>query len=296
MEILNAILQGIIQGVTEFLPVSSSGHLAIYQHFFGSEATSGAMFSVMLHLGTLFAVCLVYRKTIGALILEFCRMIGDIFKGKFTFKNMNIERRTIFMMILSSAMLLTMFIPVGNGQSIKDCIEKVADQQNYPHLLWIIGVMLLLTAALMFVAHRVTSNKDRKARNCATVKDSIIIGLSQALAVFPGLSRSGTTTATALSLGLDKNYATQYSFVLSIPAVAAAALLEFKDALEVEGFGSINWLPTIIGIVVAALVGIAAIKTFIWLIKKNRYIIFSYYCAVVGAIIIAISIFENIIK
>lgn len=296
MDILNAILQGIIQGITEFLPVSSSGHLAIYQHFFGSEATSGAMFSVMLHLGTLFAVCLVYRKTIAALILEFCRMIGDIFKGKFTFKNMNVERRTIFMMILSSAMLLTMFIPVGNGQNIKDCIEKVADQQNYPHLLWIVGVMLLLTAALMLVAHRVTSDKERKTRNCATVKDSVIIGLSQALAVFPGLSRSGTTTATALSLGLDKNYATQYSFVLSIPAVAAAALLEFKDALEVEGLGSVNWIPTIIGIVVAALVGIAAIKTFIWLIKKNRYIIFSYYCAVVGAIIIGISIFENIIK
>ena len=296
MDILNAILQGIIQGITEFLPVSSSGHLAIYQHFFGSEATSGAMFSVMLHLGTLFAVCLVYRKTIAALILEFCRMIGDIFKGKFTFKNMNVERRTIFMMILSSAMLLTMFIPVGNGQSIKDCIEKVADQQNYPHLLWIIGVMLLLTAALMLAAHRVTSNKERKTRNCATVKDSVIIGLGQALAVFPGLSRSGTTTATALSLGLDKSYATQYSFVLSIPAVAAAALLEFKDALEVEGLGSVNWIPTIIGIVVAALVGIAAIKTFIWLIKKNRYIIFSYYCAVVGAIIIGISIFENIIK
>ena len=296
MDILNAILQGIIQGVTEFLPVSSSGHLAIYQHFFGSESTSGAMFSVMLHLGTLFAVCLVYRKTIAALILEFCRMIGDIFKGKFTFKNMNVERRTIFMMILSSAMLLTMFIPVGNGQNIKDCIEKVADQQNYPHLLWIVGVMLLLTSVLMLVAHRVTSNKDLKARNCATVKDSVIIGLGQALAVFPGLSRSGTTTATALSLGLDKNYATQYSFVLSIPAVAAAALLEFKDALEGEGFGSVNWIPTIIGIVVAALVGIAAIKTFIWLIKKNRYIIFSYYCAVVGAIIIGISIFENIIK
>ena len=296
MDILNAIFQGIIQGITEFLPVSSSGHLAIYQHFFGSSATSGAMFSVMLHLGTLFAVCLVYRKTIWELIVEFCNMISDIFKGKFSFKNMNTPRRTIFMMIISSAMLCTMFIPVGNGENIKDCIEKVSNQQDYPQLLWIVGVMLLATAALMITAHKITSDKSRQTRDCATVKDAIIIGLGQALAVFPGLSRSGTTTATALSLGLDKTYSTQYSFILSIPAVAAAALLEFKDALEVEGLGSVDWLPTIIGIVVAALVGIAAIKTFIWLIKKNRYIIFSYYCGIAGALVIIVSIIENITK
>ena len=296
MDILNAIFQGIIQGITEFLPVSSSGHLAIYQHYFGSSSTSGAMFSVMLHLGTLFAVCLVYRKTIAALIVEFCRMIGDIFKGKFSFKNMNVERRTIFMMIISSAMLLVMFIPVGNGQNIKDCIEKVSNQQDYPQLLWVVGVMLLITAVLMIAAHQITSDESRKVRNCATVKDAVVIGLGQAVAVFPGLSRSGTTTATALTLGLEKSYATQYSFVLSIPAVAAAALLEFKDALETEGLGSIDWLPTIIGIVVAALVGIAAIKTFIWLIKKNRYIIFSYYCGIAGLLVIIASIVENITK
>ena len=113
--VIKYILIGFVQGITEFLPVSSSGHLAIYQHFFGDTSTSGAMFSVMLHLGTLFAVCLVYRKTISALIVEFCRMIIDIFTGKFSFKNMNIERRTIFMMIISSAMLLTMFIPEDSG-------------------------------------------------------------------------------------------------------------------------------------------------------------------------------------
>ena len=295
-DILNAIFQGIIQGVTEFLPVSSSGHLAIYQHFFSSSSTSGAMFSVMLHLGTLFAVCLVYRKTIWALIVEFCRMISDIFKGKFSFKNMNIERRTIFMMIISSAMLCTMFIPVGNGENIKDCIEKVSNQQDYPQLLWIVGVMLLFTAVLMIAAHKITSDTSRKTRDCATVKDAVVIGLGQALAVFPGLSRSGTTTATALTLGLDKAYATQYSFILSIPAVAAAALLEFKDAFETEGLGSIDWLPTIIGIVVAALIGIAAIKTFVWLIKKNRYIIFSYYCGIAGALVIIASVIENVTK
>lgn len=289
IDILSAVFQGIVQGLTEFLPVSSSGHLAIYQHFFGTVDTSGMMFSVMLHIGTLFAVCLVYRRTIGNLIIEFFGMLKDLFTGKFSFKNLNIARRTILYMVLSSAMLLLMFIPVGGDMNLKDCVELVSDQQNHRNLFWIIGVALLGTAALMFAAHRITSS-GRKARDCATLKDSVIIGLSQAIAVTPGLSRSGTTTATALALGLEKGYATEYSFILSIPAVAAATLLEFKDAIEFEGFGSVNWIPTVIGIIVSAVVGIAAIKTFIWLINKNRYIIFSYYCVAMGLFVIIASI------
>ncbi len=294
MEILNAIVQGIIQGVTEFLPVSSSGHLAIYQHYFGVGATTGNMFSVMLHVGTLFAVCFVYRQTIAKLIIELCKMIADIFKGKFSFKGMNIERRTIFMMILSTSLLLTMFIPIGDGK-VKDYIELVSDQANHPELLWIVGAALLITAVLMATAHFIASS-DRKLRDCATVKDALIIGITQAFATLPGLSRSGSTTAAALSCGLKKEYATQYSFVMSIPAVAAAALLEFKDALETEGLASVDWLPTIVGIVVSAVVGIIAIKTFIWLIKKNRYIIFTYYCGIAGVLVIIASVIENITK
>lgn len=289
MDILSAIFQGIVQGLTEFLPVSSSGHLAIYQHFFGTDSTSGMGFSVMLHVGTLFAVCLVYRKTIGNLIIEFFGMLKDIFTGKFSFKNLNVPRRTILFMVLSSALLLLMFIPVGNGMNIKDCVELISDQQNHRDLFWIIGVALLGTAALMFVAHRITSS-GRKARSCATVKDSLLIGLSQAVAVTPGLSRSGTTTATALALGLEKSYATEYSFILSIPAVAAATLLEIKDTDFSEFLTVGNFVPTIIGMVVAAVVGIAAIKTFIWLINKNRYIIFSYYCVAMGLLVIISSI------
>lgn len=293
MNLFNAILQGIIQGVTEFLPVSSSGHLAIFQHFFGSTDTTGMMFSVMLHIGTLFAVCLVYRKVIGNLILEFFAMLKDIFTGKFTFKNMNMARRTIWMMILSSVVLFVVFIPVGDGKNIKDCVEMVSDQQNHRDLFWVIGVALLGTALLMFAAHKITSSGN-KTHKCATVRDALIIGASQALAVTPGLSRSGTTSATALGCGLDKSYATQYSFILSIPAVLAAAMLEFKDAIEVEGFSNVNWGCTIVGVIVSAVVGIAAIKTFIWLVKKNRYVIFSYYCGIMGLFVIITSIVESI--
>ena len=290
MEYLNAVLQGIIQGVTEFLPISSSGHLAIYQHLFGDSATSGLLFSVLLHVGTLFAVCLVYRKTIGTLILEACRMIGDLFTGRLKGKKLNDERRTILMMILSSAKLLIVVAPDFGGDSLKDLFEYTTED---PGLFWVTGVMLLVTAALMFLAWRITSS-DRPTHKCATVKDALLIGATQAAAVFPGLSRSGSTTAVALACGMNKTAATQYSFILSIPAVLAATLWELKDAVATPGaVAEINWGAALVGIVVSALVGIAAIKTFLWLIKKNRYVIFSYYCAAVGLFVIIWSIMEH---
>ena len=294
--VLNAVLQGIIQGVTEFLPVSSSGHLAIYQHLFGDSATSGLLFSVLLHVGTLFAVCLVYRKAIGALILEACRMIGDLFTGRLKGKKLNDERKTILMMILSSALLLIVVVPIFGGDSLKDLFEYTTDAENHRELFWVVGVMLLITAVLMFLAWRITSS-DRPTHKCATVKDALLIGATQAAAVFPGLSRSGSTTAVALACGMNKKAATQYSFILSIPAVLAATLWEFKDAVTTPGaVEQVNWLAAAIGIVVSALVGIAAIKTFLWLIKKNRYVIFSIYCAAVGLFVIIWSVVENLSK
>lgn len=293
MEILNAVLQGIIQGLTEFLPISSSGHLAIYQHLTNTTGEDGLLFTVLLHIGTLLAVCLVYRNTIGKLILEFFSMLRDVFTGKFSFSKMNTERRTILMMILSSAMLLLIVLPVFGGNSAKNLCDSISGNRD---LFWVIGVMLLATAALMFLSWRITSS-DRPTRRCATAKDAVLIGLTQAAAaVFPGLSRSGSTTATALACGLNKQYATQYSFILSIPAVLAATAVEMKDAIEAGGAATLNIPAAIVGIVVAAVVGIAAIKTFIWLIKKNRYVIFSYYCAVVGVIVIVWSLIEHLAK
>ncbi len=293
MEILSAIFQGIIQGVTEFLPISSSGHLAIYQHFTNSEGSDGLLFTVLLHIGTLLAVCIVYRNTIGKLILEAGAMLRDIFTGKFSIKKMNIERRTILMMILSSAMLLAVVAPVFGGNSAKDLCDTLSNDKDF---FWVIGVMLLVTAVLMYISWRITSS-NREPRHCATVKDSVIIGLTQAAAAtFPGLSRSGSTTAAALACGLDKQYATQYSFILSIPAVVAATALELKDAIEAGGIADLNIPAAIVGIIVSAIVGILAIKTFVWLIKKNRYIIFSYYCAIVGVLVIICSIVEQLTK
>ncbi len=293
MEILNAILQGIIQGLTEFLPISSSGHLAIYQHLTGNSGEGSLMFTVLLHIGTLFAVCLVFRRTIGRLILDFVDMLKLIFTGKFSYKKLNGGQRTVIMMILSSAMLLLLVLPVFGGKSIKDAVEAFSTD---PGLFWVIGLMLIATSALMYMSYRITAS-DRPTHKVATPRDAVLIGLTQcAAAAFPGLSRSGSTTATALACGMEKQAATQYSFILSIPAVAAAALLEFKDAATTVGFADLNVGATIIGVITAAAVGIFAIKAFVWLIKKNRYVIFSYYCAVVGAIVVGISIVEHILS
>lgn len=292
-EILNAILQGIIQGVTEFLPISSSGHLAIYQHLVHTSGESNLMFTTLLHVGTLVAVCLVYRQTIGKLILEMLDMLRDLFTGRFFRKPLSVERKTVLMMILSTALLVLGILPIFNGYAAKDLCDLVAANENY---FWIVGVALIGTAVLMFLAWRITTS-DRPTRRCATTKDAVLIGFAQLVAaVFPGLSRSGSTTATALACGLDKKYATQYSFILSIPAVAAATLLELKDAVEIGSAASLNWGAALIGILTSAVVGVAAIKTFLWLIKKNRYIIFSFYCAAMGILVLIWSAVEQLAK
>lgn len=289
MEYLNAIFQGIIQGLTEFLPISSSGHLAIYQHLTGSSGESNLLFSVLLHLGTLIAVCTVFRTEIGRLILEFFRMLRDIFTGKFRWSAMNGERRMIVMMIISSAMLIPLVLPIlPGGSSFKDLMDPITRGEHF----YVVGLALLATAALLFVAYKITTS-NRRTRHNATVLDAIVIGVGQGLAAaFPGLSRSGTTTSAALACGLNKQYATRYSFILSIPAVLAATVMELKDA--VEAGSSVSVLPTLLGIVVAAVVGFAAIKLFLWMIKRNTYVIFSYYCAAAGVIVLIISIVEAV--
>ena len=292
-DILHAILQGIIQGVTEFLPVSSSGHLAIYQHLVHTSGETNLMFSTLLHLGTLLAVCLVYRQTIGKLILELFGMLRDLFTGRLFRKPLSVERRTVLMMILSTALLVLGVIPIFGGYAAKDLSELVASNENY---FWIVGLSLIATAVLLYVAWRITTS-GRPTRRCATPRDALLIGTAQlAAAALPGLSRPGSTTATALACGLDKKYATQYSFILSIPAVAAATLLELKDAVEVGSAATLNWGAAIVGIVTSALVGIAAIKTFLWLIKKNRYILFSFYCAAMGILVLIWSAVEQLAK
>lgn len=287
MSVIEAIIQGIVQGLTEFLPVSSSGHLTIVQHFFG-KGESNLFFDVMLHLGTLVAVCVFYRKLIWRLIKELFSTIGDIFKGKFSWKNMSHDRRMLIMVIIALLPLFLLFLPIpGTDMQLKD----LADLFTLPKYFIVVGISLLATSILLFIGDR-CSKKTKNPKDNFTIGDSIIVGLVQCCAaIFSGLSRSGSTLSVAQMRKVDREKAFDYTFIMSIPSIIAAALLEFVE-LKKEGTENVEILPVVVGIISACVVGYLALILFKWLLKTNKMIIFIIYTAVVGIFVIVISILE----
>lgn len=277
MEFLDAVIQGIIQGLTEFLPVSSSGHLALYQHYFGqSEESSGLFFSAILHLGTLLATILAFRTQVWALIKEFCSMVADLFKGKLFKTEMNPERRMIVMLIVS-CLVLVPFIP------IKDLIEKVSNTYMI-----VLGCLFIYTSVILYLSDRCT--KGNKTEGDITVKNALTVGIFQAIALFPGVSRSGSTISSGLFCGFSKEMAVRYSFILGIPTILAGCLLEVKDAVSAsEPMG--NLAVYAIGFAVSAIVGVCAIKMVNWIVKSDKFTIFSIYTLILGLGIIAYELY-----
>ena len=302
MDILSAIIQGIIQGLTEFLPVSSSGHLSLCQHFFGMQENN-LFFSVMLHIGTLAAVVAVYFKLIIKLFKGFGRLFRDIFTGKFKWSKMDTEQNLVVMIIIGLLPLFLLFLPIpGTDMKLKDLADLFA---NDGYLI-VVGISLLITSTLLFLgdkANRRTIEKykangkaaAKAGRRRYTVIDSLVVGFTQcAAALFPGISRSGSTLAASEFRGMNKQAALDYSFILGTPAIVAAALLEGKEALFPDDgtVVQVDWLPVIIGMAVAAVVGFFAIKIFKWLLSTDRMGIFMIYTAAVGLIVLVISIIE----
>ena len=300
MTIVEAIIQGAVQGLTEFLPVSSSGHLTITQHILGIDMEGGNLFfNVMLHIGTLAAVIAFYHKLIWRLIKAFFSMIGDIFTGKFKWKELSDDKRMVLMVIIGLIPLLLLFIPIpGTGMKLKDLVESF----NTDRYFIVVGICLLVTSLLLFIGSRCSrsavpmkhaKNGGEAGRTSMNVLDAITVGVTQCFATLPGLSRSGSTLSVGQMRGLNKQTALDYTFILGTPAIIAAALLEGKDALEAgtEQLTS-NLLPIIIGMVVAAVVGYLAIALFKWLLKTDKMIIFIIYTAVVGLAVVVISIIE----
>lgn len=277
MSILSAILQAIVQGLTEFLPVSSSGHLMLVQHFTNVEASEGTFLSAIMHLGTLVAVFIAFRKTIWHLIREFFLMLKDIFTGKFHFKQMNDYRRMIFMLLVS---LIPLFIILP----FKGYYDSLVEQGS----LIFLGICFVLTSILLYVSDRCV--KGHKTAKDMKWTDALTIGIAQGVAVLPGVSRSGSTVAASLVCGLSKKYAVQFSFILGIPAILGAGLLEIKDAITANA--SIEILPVVIGFFLSAITGLLAIKLVNWLIKSEKFKIFAYYTLALGAVVIGIGIFD----
>lgn len=281
MSILSAILQAIIQGLTEFLPVSSSGHLSIYQHFTGNSGEGALMFSAILHLGTLVAVFACFWNQIFALIVEFFAMIKDIFTGKFSFKNMEPARRVIFMFIISTAVLIPFYLCKGFFESFSEDASIFAE-----------GLCFLYTAAILFLADR--SVRGTKEITDVTARDAVTIGFFQSVALLPGVSRSGSTISAGIFSGLKRDEAISYSFILGIPAILGGCLVEVKDGLASSEVG-VSFINCLVGFVVAAVVGLLAIKLVQWLMKSDKFKVFYIYTAILGVVVIGFAIAEMII-
>lgn len=303
MTIFDAIIQGIIQGATEFLPVSSSGHLSISQHVFGIELP-GIVFDIMLHLGTLVAVVFVYRELILRLIKEFFSVCGDLIHKRFKWSDMNHDRRLLIMLVIGLLPLFLLFLPIpGTDMKIKDFSEMLASDSG----MVMEGLALLATSALLFLGIR--ANKHMKNKTVANREgkqvhtngrkkihtiDAIAIGLTQCLAaIFPGLSRSGSTLSVGLLRGINQQTALDYSFVLGIPSIAAAALVSLKD-IGSEG-AAIGAGALIAGVITAAVVGFLAIKLLRWIVTTNKLEIFAYYTLIAGGVVTVLGIIEHVI-
>ena len=264
MDWLQALVLGIVQGLTEYLPVSSSGHLAIGSYLFGIDGEENLAFTVLVHVATV-------MSTFVVLWTE----IDWILKGLFKFK-MNDETKYFLNIVVS-------MIPIGIvGVFFKDKVEEI-----FGSGLLIVGCCLLLTAVLLTFSYYA---KPRQ-REHISLKDAFIIGLAQACAVLPGLSRSGSTIATGLLLGNKKEKLAQFSFLMVIPPILGEALLDvLKAAKGEEAFGDISVLPLVVGFVAAFVSGCLACKWMINIVKKGKLIYFGIYCAIAGAVTIVCSL------
>lgn len=265
MNTTEALLMGILQGLTEYLPVSSSGHLAIASNFFDMTGEENLTFTVAVHVATVLSTLVILWKE-----------IVWIFKGLFDFKTpgINNEQRYVLNIIIS-------MIPVGIiGVFFKDTVEAI-----FSSGLLIVGICLIITALLLTFSYFA---KPRQ-KESISLKDAFIIGLAQACAVLPGLSRSGSTIATGLLLGNNKSQLAQFSFLMVIPPILGEALLDIIKGIRhgaEAATGSIELLPLSVGFLAAFISGCFACKWMINIVKKGKLIYFAIYCAIVGASIV----------
>ena len=267
LDALTAALLGALQGVAEFLPISSSGHLALAQHLLAVDPESGGhRFNVVVHAGTLLAVLAVYRKDLGQLIY-----------GVLHPDEVPHARDTILALIVGSLPLGIVLLP-----GVENLV--VAVEQNVR----LVGVALLVTAGMLAFSHSKDPPED-DPNLAPSLAQSLMIGVAQLLAVPPGISRSGSTIAAALALGMGRSRAARFSFLLSIPAVSAAALKEVVEILGDEGAASVDWTPLAVGFVVSFGVGLAALQGLLALLRRFGMMPFVPYLVAAGlaAIVLA---------
>ena len=283
MTIVQAIILGVIQGLTEFLPVSSSGHLAIMKNILRMDLETGALYDVLLHVATLVAICIVMRKDIVKLILEFISIVKDVFTNFLIF----IDRIThkddqYYIKIMSSAyrrfvvLIIVSSIPTAIiGFLLNDIIETVENELLVP------GICLIATAVIILISDFLADGT--KKPKDATVYDAFAIGTAQGIATLPGLSRSGTTITACILCGFDRKFAVKYSFIMSMPAIFGALILKLsKISSETVTGGDIA--VYIVGMVIAAVVGYFALIFTTKLVQKKSFKYFAFYCFGIGVV------------
>ena len=285
MNYLMSILMGFIQGVAEFLPISSSGHLTLFQAFFGMEnmEETHMFFTVLLHFGTLISVCIVYWKDIIDMIREFFLGIRALAVRDESVGKPPAARRMVMLIVVATLPLFVMVF-------FKNALEQVFSNPI------LVSCMLLLTGFILFFSDRLA--RGHKTAKNATVTDALLVGCAQAVAIIPGISRSGATISAGMLRGFDRNFAVRFSFLMSLPAVVGATLLELKDAATAPDFAEqvVPLLPVyLVGVVVSAVVGYFAIRLVKSLADKGKFGSFAYYCWAVGAVSLIAGILKFVI-
>ncbi len=291
MGLINAIILGIIQGVTEFLPISSSVHISFYSYFSGISSHINGLTFAMLHIGTLIAIIVTYYRTIYDLFSEFVLVIKEIFKRQFVFdyKNMTETRKLLFMLMLSCLPLLLLLLPIGNGARLVDFFRSLYSDDSIRTE----AIFLMLSGFYLLVTSFVTEQNERFKK--IKPKSAFLIGVSQLLAVcLPGVSLSGVTVSTALMCGMSKKSAINYSFLLSVPTVVAFSFIEFKSV--VTGDTVVSVFPILAGTIISAVIGLLSIKLLKVLINKDWFKYFGFYCLGIGFVVTIISAVQTFTK
>ena len=276
MNSLQALLLGLLQGLTEYLPVSSSGHLAIGAYLFGVDGEESMAFTIVVHVATVLSTLVIlWREIVWVLRGVWCQLTGKVSAqsaGSSSCSSLNAETRYAINILIS-------MIPVGIvGLFFKEQVEEI-----FGSGLTIVGIMLLVTAALLVFSYYARPRQ----RESISPLHAFLIGIGQALAVMPGLSRSGTTIATGLLLGNKKESMAQFSFLMVIPPILGEALLDVLKLMKGdEAFGDIEFLPLAVGFLAAFVSGCAACRWMISIVRKGKLLYFGIYCALVALLVL----------
>ncbi|WP_027868777.1 undecaprenyl-diphosphatase UppP [Eubacterium sp. AB3007] len=276
MTYTNAIILGIVQGLAEFLPISSSGHLALLQHFFHVEADKVLMFTVLLHIGTLLSVFIMYWRDIWELIKEFFITIADLVRGR----GLRLQERPVRKL---GVMIIVATIPTAlMGFLLNDFFESLNS------ILWAIGIGWIFTGFILYFSEKLgRANRDLKHMN---FRNAIFIGIMQGIAICPGVSRSGSTMVGGLVTGFKREFAVKFAFLISIPSILGAAVLEVPEAMKATTEGLAAG-PLIVGMIVSAVCGILAIKLMIKVVIAQKLKYFSCYVWVLGALTVGYGLY-----